>query len=263
MPSLSRLLSKYGAITSDTPPKITFTGHVALSGGLLIAAFAGYGVAVNIPSKWEVEWVKCSDPTAKNDKSSAKPEKDLMFYDGDKPIDKVYQQRLQAQMHTINELMQRYCNVMAFFYKHYYASLTVSVGYSLVALLALFFISKKGWDDANNALINVMITCGGVAIYFTTLSQVFQQRENLKISQDLYVAAFTLKHELSSFAATRKKKDSPASEIEKDEAEIVAQINAIDSRIAQFGMIRIGFDPTPVLDMTAKIQKAIPAGTEK
>lgn len=260
---LSRWLTNQGMATPDSPPKITLLGHVVLTGSLVSAALAGYLFQYSLPERWQVEWVQCPAATDRNNGSAKKPMSTLAFVDGAMAIDKVYQQRLQAQMNTVDGLMIKYCRVMAFFYSHYYATLTISLAYGLLSLISLFFVSKKGWDTANHALINAMITCGVIAIYFAALSQVFQQRENLKASQDLYASAFTLSQELSTFAATRRKKTGPANDTDNDDADIVAQITAIDSRIAQFGMIRIGFDPTPVLEMTSKIQKAIPAGTEK
>lgn len=239
-------LKKLDLIDNEINKEITFFGHICLTGLLMsitAISFLGMLIFANIhQNKWinfsKVEIIRWSD--------LSKSKSFVMPTDGQK-------YRLDRQLDTINELVLQHGRIMSFFYQHYYISLSIGIGGSFVALLCILFISKEGWKNTNNAIINISTTCFGIGLFFLTTSKVFQQEDNLKTSQNLYINDLHLRNSFLTVVHTNR--GSIDSEVKKNDPLKIYDIliRDTDAKLKDLSLIRIGFDPTPIFGINNKI----------
>jgi hypothetical protein len=231
--------------------KITFTGHILLTGCLLFFVIISYSVMFIVADRWAGEWLNCSP----------QPLQQSQLFEKQNAEENRIQRRLTQQHNAINDLTAKHCRIMAFFYKQYYISLSIGSTAALVAFLCIFFLSKEGWKATNNALINLTITSFGVTVLFLNISQIFQQSENLKTSQDLYINYVALQNEFLSSLATEQLmvegKSDPLGRLEVYKR----LIHLADHRLKELSLIRLGFDPSPILDIKSRVDSAIGLGS--
>jgi hypothetical protein len=153
-------------------------------------------------------------------------------------------------------------NTSAFFYKQYFSFLSIGGTAALVSLLCIFFISKEGWKATNNALINLGITSFGVTLFALNTTQVFQQSENLKTSQNLYIGYVGLRHDLLSAIATKEliKSDKTVIKLNAKNGEYTQLIQDVDAQMKVLNLVRLGFDPTPISDLRNRLDSTIGSG---
>jgi hypothetical protein len=130
-------------------------------------------------------------------------------------------------------------------------------------LNAIFFISKEGWKATNNALINVGITSFGVTLFALNTTQIFQQAENLKTSQNLYSGYVELRHDLLSAVASKEliKPDKTIVKLDTKNGEYTQLIQDVDARMKVLNLVRLGFDPTPISDLRTRLDSTIGTGS--
>ena len=155
--------------------------------------------------------------------------------------------RLTEQVKEIESRIQRYSNMMVFFYKHYYISISLTSASALVAGICLFFISKVGWEKANNGLINVFIVTSSAVIFFGDLPGIFSHDESSTASRDLYLEHISLRNEIRSYLATG---GTIGGALEKPDTfsttEASRFIHYVDKKMAELNKIPIGFDATRI-----------------
>jgi hypothetical protein len=244
---LTRLLIKKN-ILDRQDQQITLLGHVLLTGSLFSLVIVSYLIMWCIGTVWEKQWI--NSPTEKDELVIKAQLQENKFFAATE-IDR--KNRLIQQLDTINDLAKRHCRIMSFFYKQYYISLSIGGGAAFVALFCVLFISKEGWKTTNNALINLGTTSFGISLVFLTNSQIFQQAENLNTSQALYTSDLVLRDEFLSSLHTNqllvesKVKNNDLSNIHD------RLIQHTDSRLKELHLIRLGFDPTPILGIKNRV----------
>jgi hypothetical protein len=254
---LIKLLVRRNMIDSDH--KLTFAGHVALTGSALLFTGFIYICMLWMSTVWASEWLhkELEDP---------QPVKQVELFNKEtlNPEDR-QQVRLVEQLNTINDLKARHCRIMSFFYKQYFTLLSIGGTAALVSLLCIFFISKEGWKETNNALINVGVTSFGVTLFALNTTQIFQQAENLKTSQNLYSGYVELRHDLLSAIANKEliKADKTIVKLDTKNGGYTQLIQDVDARIKLLNLVRLGFDPTPISDLRTRLDSTIGTGSSR
>lgn len=157
--------------------------------------------------------------------------------------------RLEAQFAEIQLRIERHANVMTYFYKQYFISLSMTSGLALVAGIAIFFVSRDGWSKANNALINVFIVTSSAALLYGQLPGLFKQDINLAANRKLYLDYTALRDEVLSYMATGGMiGGDPTNPDVFSPVDSKQFIHAIDKELAQLNQIPIEFDPTRVFE---------------
>jgi uncharacterized protein (DUF433 family) len=227
--------------------RVTFLGHILLTASLLSLVPISYLVLFPLAGWWEHDWVNCPSPELVQQKE--------LFDRSNSIVDNRQKNRLTEQLKTINVLKGQHCRIMTFFYKQYYISLSIVSTAALLSLVCIFFASKEGWAKTHNALINISITSSAITFSFLNITQIFQQSQNLKASQDLYANYTALQNDfLSSLATNQLIVDAKAKDLNNDYKLL---IQSTDSRLRELSMMRLGFDPTPILEMKSKIGSVI------
>ncbi len=249
------LLTRHNIIDPDR--KLTFAGHVALTSSLLLFTSIVYMLAFCLSTSWQSRWLRQEveiprlvQPTDLFNKQTLNPQ--------DKQ-----QARLVEQLNTINDLKARHCEIMSFFYKQYFIFLSLGGTAGLVSLLCILLISKKGWNDTNNALINLGITSFGVTFFSLNTTQIFQQSENLKTSQNLYSDYVGLRYDFLSAVANKElvKPDRTIIKLDDKNGGYTQLIQDTDARMKALNLVRLGFDPTPISELRNRLDSTIGAGT--
>jgi hypothetical protein len=164
------------------------------------------------------------------------------------PATSAEQTRLIAQFQEIETRATRHARIMGFFYKQYYISLSMVVGAAVVASMCLFFISKSGWEKANNAVINVFIFSAAVILLYGNLIFVFKQDENLRGNQELYLSYVALREEVLSYWATRR------TSMSEEPLEATQFILYLDNRLQSLNRIQLGFDSPQISTLLRQLQ---------
>jgi hypothetical protein len=225
------------AISEEKGCQPTIAGHIALSFSLIALAFFWWLVIFTFGSLWEKEWGYIPE--------KATVEK-LEFADAIRLAKPNEKNRLLEQLKQIEILSEKHAKIMIFFYKQYYISLSMMVSCTAIAVLSLFFISKSGWEKANNAIINVFIVASGVLIFYGNISLAFQQKDNLEASQAIYLNYLALRNEFLSYLATGQ--TVSANKLAPSDF-----IHYIDKQMQTVSFIRLGFDPKAIPDLSKQI----------
>lgn len=240
----------------DTDQKLTFTGHIALTSGVIFLTGIAYFLGLCLSTFWEGEWLHKEIEIPTQVKQVELFNKQTL-----NPEDR-QQLRLVEQLNTINDLKARHCRIMSFFYKQYFCWLSIGGTAALVSLFCIFFVSKEGWKATNNALINLGVTSFGVTLFALNTTQVFQQADNLKTSQNLYSGYVELRHDLLSAVATKEliKPDKTVVKLDDKNGGYTQLIQDIDARMKVLNLVRLGFDPTPISDLRTRLDSTIGTG---
>lgn len=123
-------------------------------------------------------------------------------------------------------------------------------GLAIIAGICLFFISKLGWQNANNALINIFIVTTSAGLLYQQLPVIFKQEINLGANRVLYIKYTELSYELLSYLATKHVKSlAPENPNQLTEVEPKIFIHSIDNKLAELNQIPIEFDATRVIKL--------------
>ncbi|MGB8701364.1 MAG: hypothetical protein WCD18_18275 [Thermosynechococcaceae cyanobacterium] len=225
----------------DNKSNPTLLGHIVLTGSLIGIVLASHAVIYITTIFWQNSWLTCD------------AKKDIPFTKS--PT--MEQLRLNEQSKAIQELTNKNCKIMAFFYKQYFICLSIGGTAALVALVCIFFLSKEGWEKSNNALINISVTAFGVTTFYLNFTQIFQQDQNLTTSQDLYAKYSALQNTFSSsivLAVPTPSKTglSQAAAGTVQPMTYAELIQDTDIKLNTLGYIRLGFDPTPISEIQNK-----------
>jgi hypothetical protein len=252
---LIKLLARRNIIDPDH--KLTFAGHVVLTSSLLLFTGIIYICMLHLSTVWASEWLH------KEVETPPKVQPAELFNKETLNLEDRQQIRLVEQLDTINDLKARHCRIMSFFYKQYFSLLSIGGTAALVSLLCIFFISKEGWKATNNALINLGVTSFGVTLFALNTTQIFQQSENLKTSQNLYSGYVELRHDLLSAIANKEliKPDKTVVKLDPKNGGYTQLIQDTDARMKVLNLVRIGFDPTPISDLKSRLDSTIGAGS--
>lgn len=214
----------------------SFLGHCLLAGAQLIFISGTFLVLNWVASDKAYHWLKLTEV------SSLPQETNIL------PLESVERARLEAQFKEIQLRIERHAEVMIYFYKQYFISLSMSSGLALVAGISIFFISRDGWSKANNALINIFIVTSSAALLYNQLPGLFKQDINLEANRELYLSYTSLKDEVLSYMATGGIAGSDPTKPELFSPVDSKQfIHAIDKRLAELNQIPIEFDATQII----------------
>lgn len=159
--------------------------------------------------------------------------------------------RLCKQLKEIENRARSHLRVARAFYIWNYQSISLATAYSIVAAVSLFFLSKKGWDNANKYVINVFIFAFGITVFAGISPELFKQEENISNNTRTYLAYIALDDRLNTYIATNQFIAIKPRDVNKGDASktdpveltnIRDVIRSIDAELATLNNIYIGFD---------------------
>lgn len=223
--------------------KLTILGHFLITSGLIVILSVSY-LSLNLYAANKAkQWLK--DPVKLTSLST-----ELKAEEAEKA-------RLAQQLKVIEFQIHRYSEIMVFFSNHYYTALILTSASALVAAICLFFISKKGWDQSHNSIINIFIVASSAVVFFGDLPGIFKEEDNFKAYGNLYIEHIALRNEILSYMATGGTvlgKD-PQNPYKVSRVDVNQFIHSVDNKLAQLNKIPLGFDATRIRDSKTIVEK--------
>jgi hypothetical protein len=156
--------------------------------------------------------------------------------------------RLREQLAEIQYRREKHSVVMLHFYERHFVSLSMASGSALIAATCLFFISKQGWKNVNNSLINVFVVTSSIALLFNQLPQLFEHDINIEVNRKLYLQYVALENQVRSYLATQGTLGTDSPEPNQFETiEINQFICNVDKELEELNQIPLQFDASQVI----------------
>lgn len=223
----------------------TLFGHIALSTGLLLS-FALADVAISkLGEQKQKKWLSVPDPRAEITLGN----NSFYYYDPNKVIDSLLASvQLTAQEREVLRLYYLYTaarafvhsDVFSYCYLRSFVTVKIIAAASLISTLCLFFISRVGWERANNAVINIFIMASTIIVFYGSIFVGLNYEKNAKTNRQLYTAYSNLGHETLRFLSTQRSRDgqpmTPAD-----------FITYLDLKLEELGEITLEFNTNEVL----------------
>jgi hypothetical protein len=235
-------LSRPSKVQESTQPtqakQPNWLGHILITSSLGISIFILWSFlnwfAGNKAKEWLVQPTISLKPIF-TENSQAKP---------------AVKERLNQQFDEIQSRIKSHSDVMIYFYKQSYICGSMSLALAITSGLCIFFISRDGWEKANNGLINAFLVTTSAAFVYNQIPVIFKQENNITGNRTLYLEYVALRNEFLSYAAT----DGTIGGDTKD-PKLFAPVNTnqfvhqIDRRLAELNQIAIDFDLSRVADV--------------
>lgn len=242
----------------------TLLGHCLISASLIAVLGASYYSLNSYADKKANEWINnekaISNDAFDKDKQVAITKKQTETLIKGLKAQENEKLRIAQQLETIEFQISRYSKIMVFFSNHYYTALIITSASTLVAATCLLFISKKGWEQAHNSIINVFIIASGAVIFLGDLPGTFKEKENFEAYGSLYIQHIALRNEILSYLATGGNilGADPKKPNEVSHIDINRFIYLVDNKLVQLNKIAIAFDATGINDITRTAGRIIP-----
>ena len=220
----------------------TLFGHSLITSGLLLLNLALVSGLTYFANHQAAEWsnLESAAPPAISSESKL-------------------QARLVEQLTEVQARRNRHKAVMIYFYKQYFVMLSMASGTALAATLFAFFISRDGWDKANNGLINAFFVTSSAAILYTQIPVLFEQELNLKANRTEYLAYDTLEEDILSYLAINAAANSTTNSTTKsNETKLTSFILKVDQQLAALNQIPLDFDATQAIQIPNLQQFGLP-----
>jgi hypothetical protein len=164
--------------------------------------------------------------------------------------------RLSTQLRQLEFAQQTACTLGIYFFSHRSATYAVATAAGIATLASLAFVSKKGWDRSNNAIINIGMTSGLVLFSALTFSQLYGQGSNYESQRIKYALAVDLINKVASATAnlsaeapttnsTTPSMNQPKTDLKLNTAAGLKEfINALDQDLKTLHKLDFGMDAT-------------------
>ncbi|PSR19456.1 hypothetical protein C8255_02300 [filamentous cyanobacterium CCP3] len=232
-PWLTRLISPQSN-------QLTLVGHLALAGSLLLGSLSLNVWMFAFASSQEGDWLNLS--------TVAKTRADSQALVTNVQATAAERSRMVDQFMLIQARVETHVQVMGLFYKLNFIALG-TIGWATgLASISLFFISKVGWEQVNNALINLFIVSSGLVIFHSNLILIFKFQDNIQLNGQLYTEYTQLYNAVLSYWAIQ-----PSTPNSPTPADFIV---ATDQRLTELGQIALDFDVSRVSQWSQPLEGA-------
>jgi hypothetical protein len=163
---------------------------------------------------------------------------------------------ITAEKHRIREQItialtkqEQNKNIATDYYKWMFVVFPITSGAAIVSGISLFFISKEGWENANNYIINVFITASTIALLVGSLSVIFKMQENAGRHIESLVAYENLYQQILTRLATISTtpvRGSPADASPTVSQQLQTLITETNALLLTYNKILINFDSSNI-----------------
>ena len=230
---LQKLFQSFATNLTPSPQKIKHT--LVTTSFVLVAISLGSLLSYRAETIGK-EWLKKEGMFIQENQQNIKLDsKSIDFYLQDFNATKPDKQRIKEQFKIIDAKAVSHANIILYFYTRLYTAIVLSSIGTIISGICLFYISKFGWEKANNYIINVFVTTTSITIFVGAQPIVFKQQSNIQENTNLYVNYVNLKNQALTYIAV--KKDEKGNKIESANL-----ILATEKKLNELNKIAIGFD---------------------
>lgn len=228
--------------------------HGLLSAGMLITALVAGNLlnlqAERVAQRW-TEGLKYADASSlrrspesttgsNNPASTINDKANLNIYlDAFQASTPAERDRIQMQLAAIERRASAYARITIFFYTRLFAAIALASASGIIATVSLFYISKVGWHEANNYVVNVFVISSSVTIFVGAFPLIFQQEDNVRNNARLYMSYLDLENQILTALATQKDEQGQPLDLR-------TIMVSTDQKMAELNIESIGFDPNAI-----------------
>jgi hypothetical protein len=212
--------------SADTTQKKqpTNLGHIGIAGAMLIGfLIAHHGLGAYISGLQE-SWLTVGQVSETKD--SKLKVQDIIEKANIAGITPAQKGRLIQQFTDIQSLEARYLQMTRYFGEEYFVATVMKYISGLIAVVCAFFISRDGWEKANNSLINIFFISSIALTYYTDSVGIFRHEANFQTSLDLYLKCISTKNMVLSYYSRTQGKQTDS--IDQFIASIDTKIDELD-----------------------------------
>lgn len=192
--------------------QLTLLGHICMAVGFICMIVFSEWSMLHYSSIKQQEWLPSQEMS--QTEMSQRVEA-LQATDAEKT-------RMVEQLTEVFWRMNVHSKVMALFYRLNFMSLGIICFTAGLATISLFFISKYGWGNVNNAVITIFILSSGIAVLHSNLMLAMQYQDNIEVNRRLFDKYSGTKNRILSYWATQ-----PNSADSHTVTDFIYQIDAI------------------------------------
>lgn len=238
----------------------TFLAHAFMASLIVVTIILVDGFLAKLATDKKYEWMTIYfPPEVIATETSKYPTTDEILSHSETRIDAALKnfaadaqlkQRLRSQFLRIQTRAVIHGDVMAFFYGRSFVTLVVVSVSGVAGVLCLFFISKDGWSDCNNLLLNLFVVSAGIVVLYGNLSIFLKFDANTQNNTELYLAYLGLKEEFLSYLVTQQ--TSAGETLPPPEF-----VHYIDRQLTVLNTITLDFDNQKVQDYSQKFERVL------
>jgi hypothetical protein len=222
--------------------------HCILAVGLLITALIG-GLCLNVQAeKIADNWAKELKYFSKTSQKTTPSTVEAIYINNFSNSSYAEKKRIQEQMEIIKSRSTTHLTIMTYFYTRFYMSIALASVSAIISAISLFYISKVGWEKANNYIIPIFVTTTSIAIFVGAFPVVFQQENNIRENSELYLKYINLENQILTRLATK-------ANAEGTNLTLKEIINNTDIKLTEYNKIAIGFDANSIPQASDVFQK--------
>lgn len=147
----------------------------------------------------------------------------------------VLKARMVEQFYELRGREVHHMRIIEYYLSRYYSSIYMASILGLTAAVMLFFISNKGWAQADSRIIAIFIVSIAGTAFFSAIPSVFRQNETVTDNKNLYLEYKAVENRLLSFFATNEALPLNTKEQNKF-------IHQLDRDMEKLNNIAVGFD---------------------
>lgn len=163
--------------------------------------------------------------------------------------DEFKKERLQEQFNRIRDREKTHLYIMIYYYERYYMAVSISTMAGIIAAVALLFISRSGWSNANTYVVTVFLVMSSVTAFFGAFPTLFEQKKNIDNNKAIYKIHAGMEQQVLSYVSSGKDSDGNTKTLD-------AYILKIDDLLAKNHQIAIELNPTKIPDPTEALNNA-------
>jgi len=214
--------------------------HGLLSTSLLVLAIAAGNIlnfqAGRVAQGWTdgLKYAESSQVSSVNDKENLK-----VYLDAFTTSTLAERDRVQVQLRQIERRARAYARITIFFYTRLFAAIALASATGIISAVCLFYISKVGWDRANNYIINIFVVSSAITVFVGAFPVIFQQEANVKKNSQLYMSYLDLENQILTALATQKNAQG-------EPITLGSILVSSDQKMAELNIESIGFDANAI-----------------
>lgn len=158
--------------------------------------------------------------------------------------------RLITQVNQLDQAQRSACTIGIYFFANKLATDSIATAAGIITVASLAFVSKRGWDQSNNAIINIGITSGLILFSTFTFSQLYSQGNNYESQRIKQNLAINLLNRVASASSNRSvdhtdTKTGSKTMLDLDSADgIRTFIESLDADLQTLHKLDFGVDAT-------------------
>lgn len=151
-------------------------------------------------------------------------------------------QRIKEEVKQISLRTELHKTIATDYYRWLFVALPLTSGAAIISGISLFYISKEGWEKANNYIINIFISSSAIALYVGSMPVIFKIEDNAKANAGFFILYNNLENQVLTRLATLQQNSNQKTDREK----LQSIINDTEAKIEELNKFSIVFDANSI-----------------